>query len=54
MIPFSFHIRLAFCLHDTVFISYRIGFISDWPSVYMIPFSFHIGLVSYQIGLLFT
>ena len=33
-------------LHDTVFISYRIGFISDWPSVYTIPFSFHIGLAS--------
>ena len=41
-------------LHDTVFVSYRIGFISDWPSVYTIPFSFHIGLVSYRIGLLFT
>ena len=33
-------------LHDTVFISHRIGFISDWPSVYTIPFSFHIGLAS--------
>ena len=33
-------------LHDTVFISYRIGFISDWPSVYTIPFSLHIGLAS--------
>ena len=33
-------------LHDTVFISYRIGFISDWPSVYTTPFSFHIGLAS--------
>ena len=33
-------------LHDTVFISYRIGFISDWPSVCTIPFSFHIGLAS--------
>ena len=33
-------------LHDTVVISYRIGFISDWPSVYTITFSFHIGLAS--------
>ena len=33
-------------LHDTVFISYRIGFISDWPSVYMMPFSFQSGLAS--------
>ena len=33
-------------LHDTVFISYRIGFISNWHSVYTIPFSFHIGLAS--------
>ena len=41
-------------LDDTVFISYRIGFISDRPSVYTIPLSFHIGLVSYRIGLLFT
>ena len=33
-ILFSIHIGLASCLHDAVFISYRIGFISDWPSVY--------------------
>ena len=55
-IPFLFHIglvsyRIALCLHDTIFISYRIGFISDWPSVYTIPFLFHIGLVSYRIAL---
>ena len=42
----SIGIRLRPRLHDTVFISYRIGFISDWPSVYTIPFSFHIGLAS--------
>ena len=40
------HQNLKPRLHDTVFISYRIGFISDWPSVYTIPFSFHIGLAS--------
>ena len=40
------HHQLRPRLHDTVFISYRIGFISDWPSFYTIPFSFHIGLPS--------
>ena len=33
-------------LPDTVFISYRIGFISDWPSVYTGPFPFHARLAS--------
>ena len=46
----NFCLREFLCLrprlHDTVFISYRIGFISDWPSVYTIPFAFHIGLAS--------
>ena len=53
-IPDWFHVGFAFCLHETVFTSYRIGFISDLPSVYTKPFSLHTGLVSYRICLLFA
>ena len=35
--------NIRLCLHDPVFILYRIGFISDGPCVYTRPFSFHIG-----------
>ena len=37
---------LGLRLHENLFISYQIGFISDGPTVYARPSSFHIGLTS--------